>query len=123
MVGLDPYRTPWSQEPKSVADEIEAGLARFAEHGVGVEICQFGLDGSDDVEGLVTDALRARTWECVIVGAGVRRPQDQVDLFEQLVNQVRRHAPNAAIAFNSFPDDNDEAAGRWIDIPRPTSVS
>lgn len=122
VIGLDPYRTPWSQEPKSVVDKIELGIARFAKHGVGVKTCLFGLDGSDDVEALVSDALRARTWECVIVGAGVRKPQDQLELFEQLVNLVRRHAPHAAIAFNSIPTDNYEAAARWIDIPSPTSL-
>jgi hypothetical protein len=41
------------------------GIARFAAHGVGVETCLLGLDGSDDVAAVVVAGLRARPWECV----------------------------------------------------------
>lgn len=120
VIGLDPYRVPGPWDPKPVADAIEVGLARFAEHGLGVQTCLFGLDGSDDVEAVVTDALRRRPWECVTVGGGVR---NQVELFEQLINLVRRHAPGAAIAFNSTPADTFDAAARWVDISGPTAAS
>jgi hypothetical protein len=33
---------------------------------------------------------------------------------EQIVNLVRRHAPDAAIAFNSNPATTYEAAAHWI---------
>lgn len=121
VIGLDPYRVPGPWDPKPVADAIEVGIARFAEHGVGVETCLFGLDGSDDVETIVSHTLRAWPWECVVIGGGVRKTEDQLELFEQVINLVRRHAPNAAIAFNSTPTDTFDAAARWIDIPRPTS--
>jgi hypothetical protein len=117
VIGLDPYRVPGPWDPKPAADAIEAGLARFAEHGVGVETCLFGLDGSDDVQRIVADALRARPWECVVVGGGVRTGDDQLELFERVINLVRRHAANAAIAFNSTPADTFDAAARWVDIP------
>ncbi|GAA3376374.1 hypothetical protein GCM10020367_47820 [Streptomyces sannanensis] len=123
VIGLDPYRVPGPWDPKPVATAIELGIARFAEHGVGVETCLFGLDGSDDVEAVVGAALAARPWECVVVGGGVRTPGDQLELFEQVLNLIRRHAPDAAIAFNSTPADTFDAAARWIDIPgRPASA-
>ncbi|WKX19827.1 MULTISPECIES: hypothetical protein [unclassified Streptomyces] len=98
-----------------MARAIEAGLAKFAEHGVGVETCLIGLDGSDDVEAVVGDALRARPWECVTVGGGLRDADDRAELLERVVNLVRRHAPGAAVAFNSTPVDTYEAAARWIE--------
>lgn len=119
MIGLDPYRVPGPWDPKPVADAIEAGITRFAERGVGVETCLLGLDGSDDTTAVVGDALRARPRECVVVGGGVRTGEDQLDLFEQVVNLVRRLAPDATIAFNSTPADTFDAAARWIDIPGP----
>lgn len=97
-----------------MAKAIEAGLAEFAQHGVGVETCLIGLDGSDDVEAVVGHALRARSWECVTIGGGLRHSDDQVELLEQVVNLVRRYAPDAAIAFNSTPSATYRAAARWI---------
>jgi len=114
VIGLDPYRVPGPWDPQPVADGIDVGRARFAEHGLGATFCLFGLDGSDDVEAVVTAALCSRPWECVVVGGGVRH---QLDLFERMINLVRRHAPDAAIAFNSTPSDTFEAAARWIEVP------
>ncbi|MGW2783566.1 hypothetical protein ACWC3X_20295 [Streptomyces populi] len=111
VIGLDPYRVPGPWDPEPVAEAIEAGPAEFAEHGVGVETC---LDGSDDVETVVGNALRARPWECVTIGGGLRHPDDQAGLLEQVVDLVRRNAPDAAIAFNSTPATTYEAAARWI---------
>jgi hypothetical protein len=85
--------------------------------GGGVETCLFGLDGSDDIEAVVTEALDRRPWEVVVVGGGVRKAEDRLELFERIVNLVHRHAPDAAIAFNSAPEDIFEAAARWLDLP------
>ena len=113
MVGLDPYRVPGPWDPKPVADGIEVGRARFVEGGVGAEFCLVGLDGSHDVEAVVTAALCAQPWECVVIGGGVRHDDE---LFEQVINLVRRHASNAAVAFNATPADTFDAAARWIEI-------
>lgn len=112
VIGLDPYRVPGPWDPQPVADGIEAGRSRFVEHGVGAVFCLIGLDGSDDVEALITATLRTRLWECVVIGGGIRH---QLDLFEQVINLVRRNAPDAAIAFSSTPADTFEAAARWIE--------
>ncbi|MFD1531640.1 hypothetical protein [Pseudonocardia aurantiaca] len=117
LIGLDPYRVPGPWDPAPVADAIAVGMARFTDAGVGVESCLFGLDGSDDVEAVVTEALDSRSWEVIVVGGGVRKSEDQLDLFERIVNLVHRHAPDAAIAFNSTPGDTFDAAARWLDPP------
>lgn len=115
VIGLDPSRVPGPWDPKPVIDAIAAGMVRFADRGVGAESCLFGLDGSDDVEMVVTAALRSRAWECVVIGGGLRKEEERLELFERLVNLVRRHAPTAALAFNSTPADTFDAAARWID--------
>jgi hypothetical protein len=114
VIGLDPYRVPGPWDPEPVAEGIEVGRAQFAEHGVGAEFCLVGLDGSDDVDAVVTAAVRAQPWVCVVVGGGVR---SEPDLLERVVNIVRRHAPRAAIAFNATPADTFEAAARWLGSP------
>jgi hypothetical protein len=122
VIGLDPYRVPGPWDPRPVAEAVEVGIARFAEHGVGVQTCLIGLDGSDDVAAVIAAALRAQPWECVVIGGGIRH-EDQLSLFEQVVNLVRRCAPEAAIAFSSSPADTYGAAARWLDPPGPASAS
>ena len=114
VIGLDPYRVPGPWDPAPVADAIERGIARFAENGVGVQTCLLGLDGSDDVAAVLESALRAQPWECVVIGGGIRTSDDDVQLFEQVVNAVRRYAAQATIAFNCSPEDTFAAAARWI---------
>ena len=116
VIGLDPYRVPGPWDPAPMAEAIAVGMARFADAGVGAESCLFGLDGSDDIEAVVTAALNSRPWTVVVVGGGIRRPEDQLELFERVINLVRRHAPDSAIAFNRTPEGVFDAATRWLDV-------
>jgi hypothetical protein len=115
VIGLNPYRVPGPWDPKPVAEGIEVGMTKFVEHGIGAQFCLFGLDGSDNPEQMVAAALQSQPWECVVIGGGVRRAEEQLGLFERVINLVRCHAPDAVIAFNATPSDTYEAAARWID--------
>jgi hypothetical protein len=114
VIGLDPYRVPGPWDPKPVADAIEVGMTALANRGFHAQACLVGLDGSDDVEARVTAALHARSWDCVVVGGGIREPEEQLELFESIINLIRRHAPQAAIAFNQTPHDLADAAARSL---------
>jgi hypothetical protein len=121
VIGLDPYRVPGPWDPKPVADAIEAGMTALADRGFDAETCLVGLDGSDDIPARVAAALRARPWACVIVGGGLRKPgprpgdeDEQLALFEAVVNLVHRLAPQAAIAFNSTPGDLADVVARSL---------
>ena len=114
VIGLDPYRVPGPWNPKPVADAIEIGMKTLADRGFHAEACLVGLDGSDDVEARITVALQARSWDCVVVGGGIREPEEQLELFESIINLIRRHAPQAAIAFNHTPHDLADAAARAL---------
>lgn len=114
VIGLDPHRMPGGFDPAPIAHAIDVGMNELVEHGIGARACLFGLDGRDDPEQLITTALRESTWACVIVGVGLRKAEDQLVLFERIVNLVREHAPNAAIAFNATVPEFYQAAVRWI---------
>jgi hypothetical protein len=114
VIGLDPSRVPGPWDPGPVAAAIEAGMKKVAEHGVGARSCLFGLDGQDDPEAMVAAALRSQAWKCVVPGAGVRTAEDQLHLFERIINLLRRHAPYASIAFNATASDTYETAARWL---------
>jgi len=111
VIGFDPYRVPGPWDPKPVADGIEAGRKQFVEHGVGAVFCLVGLDGSDDVSAVITAALCARSYECIVIGGGVR---NDLELFEKVINLVHRHAKDSALAFNATPSDRYDAAARWV---------
>jgi hypothetical protein len=112
VIGLDPYRVPGPWDPKPVADAIDIGMTALGHSGFHAEACLVGLDGSDDIEARVTVALHARPWRCVVVGGGIRTAEEQLELFEAIINLIRRHAPQAAIAFNSTPANLVDAVAR-----------
>ena len=114
VIGLDPYRVPGPWDPKPVADAIEVGMTALADRGLHAEACLVGLDGSDDVEARVTTALQGRSWDCVVVGGGIRHPEEQLELFESIINLIRRHSPQAAIAFSRTPHDLVDAVSRRL---------
>jgi hypothetical protein len=111
VIGFDPDRVPVPDKEKVVA-ALERGQDRFADLGLSGETCLIGMD--DHIEAEVTAALRARPWDCVVIGGGIRKPPQALELFELIVNLVRRHAPNAAIAFNTSPEDSADAAARAL---------
>ncbi len=114
VIGLDPYRVPGPWNPKPVADAIEIGMTALADRGFHAQTCLVGLDGSDNIEDRVTVGLQARSWDCVIVGGGIRERDEELELFESIINLIRRHAPQAAIAFNHTPHDLADAAARAL---------
>ncbi|KQP02061.1 hypothetical protein ASF30_04795 [Leifsonia sp. Leaf264] len=113
VIGLDPYRVPGPWDPRPVAEAIERSTSRYAEVGLEVQNCLLGLDG-DDIPAVVTAALSAHAWDCVVVGGGIRKAEELLEVFEVTVNLIRQHAPGAPIAFNRDPSDIVDAVTRWV---------
>src|SRR5262245_54099427 len=119
LVGLDPATVDFSDPaipPGMNAEKIHAGvkvaLADMTERGWQAENCFIKPDETavPTVEGRLAEGR----YDCVVIGAGVRLPPSRLVLFEALVNAIHRAAPDAAIAFNSRPEDSGAAAARWI---------
>jgi hypothetical protein len=119
VIGLDPYRVPGPWDPAPMAAAIEESVRRFAEGGIDARNCLIGLDGSDDIEEVVAAALRERPWECVLVGGGIRKNEEQLELFELIINLARQHAPDAAVAFNRDLADIVDAVVRQLERRSP----
>ncbi|MEV4513937.1 hypothetical protein AB0K00_33890 [Dactylosporangium sp. NPDC049525] len=111
VIGLDPVRIPgW--DPAPIVAGIARGQARFAELGIEADMCLVAPD--EDAEAAIVEALTGNDYACVVVGGGIRKHEPLLELFERVVNLVHQHAPGAAIAFNSTPDDTADAALRWL---------
>jgi len=119
LLGLEPETVDFSDPalpPGMTVEKVRAGIE--------VALKQFrdrGWDGDagyirpDETAGpAVERLLHSANYDCVVVGGGVRLPPRNLALFEVVINAIRRAAPNAAIAFNTRPDDSADAAARWV---------
>lgn len=119
LLGYDPETVDFTDPalpPGMTAEKVHAGIAvamrQFAEYGWGADL---GFIRPDETAGpTVERQLASKSYDCVVIGAGVRLPPRGLPLFEVIVNAVHKAAPGAAIAFNTRPDDSAAAAARWL---------
>jgi hypothetical protein len=119
FVGQQPETVDYSDPaipPGFNAEKIHAGiaiaLAKMTERGWQADPCMIP---PDETAGLVLEKqLTSATYDCVVIGAGIRLPPKSLSLLETVVDTVRKAAPNASIAFNTRPEDTAEAAARWL---------
>ncbi|GAA4326994.1 hypothetical protein ACFQY7_17945 [Actinomadura luteofluorescens] len=111
VVGVDPAKIQgWDPEPVQAA--IARGQARFEDRGIEADYCLVALE--ENPEGAIVEALTRKDYACVVIGGGIRTHEPLLELFEKVINLVRQHAPDAAIAFNASPEDCADAAMRWL---------
>ena len=119
LVGQDPETVDYSDpalptgmDAKRIQAGIELCLEQMTERGWQVDVC---LVPPDETAGPTLERqLVAATYDCVIIGAGLRLPSKNLLLFETIVNTMHKAAPNSAIAFNTVPQDSADAAARWL---------
>ena len=119
FVGYDPETVDFSDPalpPGMTAEKVHAGIAvamkQFAEHGWEADVWLIRPDETAGTE--VERQLSSKSYDCVVIGAGVRLPPRGLALFEVVINAVHKAAPGAAIAFNTVPQDSADAAARWL---------
>ena len=116
MIGLDPAVVDYDKWPGLSAEKLEAALrkdeAALNALGFAASICF--VDHGAAAERTVADALARSSFDCIMVGAGVRTDPDEFLLFEKLVNLIHERAPGARICFNTGPTDSLDAVRRWI---------
>jgi hypothetical protein len=119
FVGQTPETVDYSDPalpPGLNAEKIQAGIdvaaAKIAERGWVGDICNIPPD--DDGIATLEKQLASATYDCVVIGGGLRLPPKGLLMFEKVVNSVHKVAPGSAIAFNTRPEDTAEAAERWV---------
>ncbi|MFF4367070.1 hypothetical protein [Streptomyces sp. NPDC001594] len=111
VIGYDPAAIP-GVDAAALRASLDAELGRFGALGIDAAMALITFDGT--AESTLTAALAERPWDVVVVGGGIRKTEQLLLLFEQTLNLIRRHAPQAAIAFNTSGGDSVEAARRWL---------
>lgn len=114
-LGLDPAFADFTRFPDLTPDLIRAfidsQLERLRNLGYVVDSCL--VDLGETAEAVTAEHLKARQFDCVVIGAGLRDPKHLL-LFEKLLNLVHANAPHAKVCFNTTPADTAEAVQRWI---------
>ncbi len=114
-LGLDPAFVELPNNPAPspaiVRAFIDAQLERLRGLGHIVHSCL--VDPGETAESVTSQHLQAQSYDCVLIGAGLRAPE-QLLLFEKLLNIVHAQAPKARICFNNSPADTAEAVQRWV---------
>jgi hypothetical protein len=125
IVGLEPslidFSDPAYGRSGLDAAEVRAGLEADKAHldalGYDAELCL--TDFGETAEMVLGDRLATKSFDCVLIGAGVRLIAENTFLFEQLVNVVHAEAPRAKLCFNTKPRDTAAAVQRWFPATAP----
>jgi hypothetical protein len=119
FVGQKPETVDFSDPalpPGVDAEKINAGIvvavAKIEGRGWQGDTCMITPDEAGRI--MLEKALRGAAYDCVVIGGGLRLPPKSLPLFEMVVNTIHKAAPNAAIAFNTHPEDTAEAAARQL---------
>ncbi|CZF79579.1 hypothetical protein GCE9029_01542 [Grimontia celer] len=115
LFGWHPDVVNYDKWPGMTAEKLRAALEgdrdSLLELGYAVDL-HYIRDGETAFDA-ATEALTGKPYECVLIGAGVRRDEDHFLVFEKLVNAVHKAAPQATICFNTNPSDTADAIKRW----------
>jgi hypothetical protein len=90
-------------------------MQQMADRGWQGDTCMFTTANCADV---LKAKISGETYDCVVVGAGVRLPPKNLALLETAINTIAAAAPGVPIAFNTTPADSAEAAARWLNRAR-----
>jgi hypothetical protein len=120
IVGIDPllidFSSPDFASYNLTADRVLSALQADGERlrslGYKTDFCL--TDFGDTAARVLEEQLRTKSYDCVLIGAGVRAIPANLLLFEKLINVVHADAPQVKICFNTNPSDTAEAVMRWV---------
>jgi hypothetical protein len=117
MIGLDPKVVDYSHLAVKLDEPtLRAALAADEKRlrDLGYDAGWLLIDRGETAEAVVAAAFTEKTFDCVLIGAGIRIVAPMFILFEKLINLVHEKAPHAKICFNTVPEDTAVSVQRWV---------
>jgi hypothetical protein len=117
MIGLDPSVVDYAHLAVKLDEPtLRAALAADEKRlrDLGYDAGWLLIDRGETAEAVVLAALQENTFDCVLIGAGIRTVPPMFPLFEKLINLVHEHAPRARLCFNTLPEDTAASVQRWV---------
>jgi len=116
LIGWHPDAVDYSKYPQLTPEKLMGMLEgdRKKLNSLGYEAELLFINSEETAFDTVSGALQNTSYDCVLIGAGVRKDEDSFIVFEKLVNAVHQFSPFAKICFNTNPADTAEAVKRWV---------
>jgi hypothetical protein len=117
LIGLDPKVVDYAHLAVKLDEPtLRAGLAADEKRlrDLGYDASWLLIDRGETAEAALSAALKEKTFDCILIGAGIRTIPPLFLLFEKLVNAVHAGAPQAKICFNTVPEDTAVSVQRWV---------
>ncbi|MGB3789537.1 MAG: hypothetical protein WA949_16120 [Phormidesmis sp.] len=116
-VGLKPSVVDFEKWPSLSPEKIEKASAELSAEltsmGYIPRICL--TDTGETAGEQLSSELDSFSPDVVLIGAGVRADEDQLLLFERMLNIIHKQCPQCKIAFNNDPSNSIEAVQRWVE--------
>ncbi|MES2284069.1 MAG: hypothetical protein V4547_00190 [Bacteroidota bacterium] len=121
LVGIDPslidFTTPeFAAMPGLTAEKVEMGIKnsinQLNELGYSAHLCWTDF-GETAIE-VIKKQLTEKQFDCVLIGAGIRKPESNFIFFEKAINAIHEFAPKTKICFNTNPMDTVASVQRWV---------
>ena len=120
VIGIDPkwidFSSPEFAAAGLTAEKVTIGITgsinTLNELGYNAELCWTDL-GETAIDVIKTH-LQKINFDCVIIGAGIRKPDSNFNLFENMINIVHEYAVKTKICFNTNPMDTVQSVQRWV---------
>jgi len=120
IVGLDPRNAdpndptiPKGLTPELILKGLEGAAVKIAESGTPAELCLIS-PVVKVAEEILRGCFKKERYDVIVVGAGIRTIEANVELLESVVNTTHMMSPFAAMGFNKNPVDSAEVAARIL---------
>ena len=126
VVGLEPSLIDFSDpaygatglDAAGVRAGLEADKAHLNALGYNAELCL--TDFGDTAETVLRERLSKKSFDCILIGAGLRLIAQNAPLFEKLINVVHVDSPQAKLCFNTKPADTAASVQRLLPAAKQT---
>jgi hypothetical protein len=117
LIGLDPKVVDYAALKMKLDEPTLRAALAADEHrlqSLGYDAHWLLIDRGETAVQVVSEALEQTSFDCILIGAGIRTIPPLFLLFEKLVNVAHEKAPHARLCFNTLPEDTAESVQRWV---------
>ncbi len=121
VIGIDPkyidFSSPeFSAMPGINAEKVFNGITGSVKalNDIGYDAHVCWIDLGETAINVIKSDLQKIDFDAVLIGAGIRKPDSNFTLFENMINTIHEFAPKAKICFNTNPMDTVQSVQRWV---------